>query len=103
MHEHNNIPSELENEDRHKGKHFEGQMKKVFAAFERNPSTMLMVSIQTGILRANICRYVSIWKRQGKIKHLKFGLCKISKHPAGYYTTNPELFPVINPSNTGRI
>lgn len=32
-----------------KGSNFEAQMKRVFAAFERKPSTMLMVSIETGI------------------------------------------------------
>jgi len=75
-----------------KDKHFEAQMKRVFAAFERNPSTMLMVSIETGILRANICRYVAKWQRQGKIHLMKQGLCKASKHRAGYYTTDTNLF-----------
>ena len=75
-----------------KDKHFEVQMKRVFAAFKRKPSTMLMVSIETGILRANICRYVAVWQMQGKIRILKQGLCKISKHRAGYYTSDTNLF-----------
>ncbi len=41
-----------------KDKHFQAQMQKVFAALYRQPKTMLMASIETGILRANICRYV---------------------------------------------
>lgn len=77
---------------KHKDKNFEAQMKRVFEAFKRNPSTMLMVSIETGILRANICRYVAKWEKQGKIHLLKRELCKISKHPAGYYTTDTNLF-----------
>lgn len=75
-----------------KDKHFEGQMKRVFAAFKRKPSTMLMVSIETEILRANICRYVAKWQKQGSIQLLKQGTCKVSKHRAGYYTTDTNLF-----------
>ncbi|RTL47769.1 MAG: hypothetical protein EKK39_13340 [Sphingobacteriales bacterium] len=41
-----------------KDKHFEAQMTQVFAAFKRQPSTMLMVSIETGILRANIHEFI---------------------------------------------
>jgi len=28
------------------------------------------------------------------------GICPISTHLAGFYTTNPELFPIVEPSNT---
>jgi len=75
-----------------KDKHFEVQMKRVFAAFKRKPSTMLMVSIETGILRANICRYVAKWQKSNSIHLLKQGLCKVSKHRAGYYSTDTNLF-----------
>jgi hypothetical protein len=77
---------------RGKDKHFEVQMKRVFMAFKRKPSTMLMVSIETGILRANICRYVATWKKSNKIQLFKQGLCKVSKHRAGYYSTDTNLF-----------
>ena len=46
-----------------KDKKFIGQMTKVFKAFYSHPKTMLMVSIETGILRANICRYVAFWEK----------------------------------------
>jgi hypothetical protein len=75
-----------------KDKHFEAQQIKVFEAFKRQPSTMLMVSKETGILRANICRYVSEWQKIEKIVLLKEGICKISRHRAGYYTTDTNLF-----------
>lgn len=74
------------------GKHFEAQMQRVFTAFKRKPSTMLMVSIETGILRANICRYVAKWQKSNSIHLLKQGLCKVSKHRAGYYSTDTNLF-----------
>lgn len=79
-------------ENRDKDSHFETQMKRVFAAFKRKPSTMLMVSIETGILRANICRYVAEWRKSKSIRVQKQGLCKVSKHRAGYYTADRNLF-----------
>lgn len=75
-----------------KDKQFKAQIERVFEAFKRNPSTMLMVSIETGILRANICRYIAIWQKQGNIHLLRQGLCKVSKHRAGYYTTDTNYF-----------
>lgn len=87
-----NTPSNSLHNRQGKDKHFEVQMKRVFAAFKRKPSTMLMVSIETGILRANICRYVAKWQKSNSIHLLKQGLCKVSKHRAGYYSTDTNLF-----------
>jgi hypothetical protein len=86
-----NTPSNSLHKRQGKDKHFEGQEQQVFAAFKRKPSTMLMVSVETGILRANICRYVAEWQKQGCIHLLEQGLCKVSKHRAGYYTTDTNL------------
>ena len=87
-----NTPSNSLHKKQGKYKHFEVQMKRVFAAFKRKPSTMLIVSIETGILRENICRYVAKWQKSNSIHLLKQGLCKVSKHRAGYYTTDTNLF-----------
>jgi hypothetical protein len=87
-----NTPSNSLHKRQGKDKQFEVQMKRVFAAFKRKPSTMLMVSIETGILRANICRYVAKWQKSNSIHLLKQGLCKVSKHRAGYYSTDTNLF-----------
>lgn len=85
-------------------KHFQAQMKRVFTALYRQPKTMLMVSVETGILRANICRYVAEWEKQNCIRIAQKGICLISKHRAGFYTTNPELFPsIVEPSNTVKL
>lgn len=84
------------NSSLHKGRskdtYFHGQMKSVFKAFSSKPKTMLMVSVETGILRANICRYIAKWKKQNSIILFKKGICPISKHRAGFYTTNPNYF-----------
>lgn len=71
---------------------FQAQMSKVFAAFLSQPKTMLMVSVETGILRANICRYIAHWEKYNRIALVRKGICPISKHHAGFYSTNPELF-----------
>ena len=52
------------------------QLQTVRLCFSTRPKTMLEVSAETGIRRANVCRY---------------GLCPISKYRAGFYTTDPEL------------
>jgi hypothetical protein len=61
------------------------QYNKVKKAFSDSPKTMLMVSVETGILRANICRYVSKMKKHGDITFVKKGICPISKYRAGFY------------------
>lgn len=98
MKKHNNNPFHARKD---KSTNFQVQMKTVFAALYRQPKTMLMVSIETDILRANICRYVAEWEKQNCIGMVRKGICPISKHRAGFYTTNPELFPaIVEPSNT---
>jgi hypothetical protein len=92
----------------HKGQgkstHFQAQLKRVFTALYRQPKIMLMVSIETGILRANICRYVANWEKENRIYIVRKGICPISKHRAGFYTTNPELFPsIVERSNTVKL
>ncbi len=91
----------------HKGQgkstHFQAQMSKVYEAFRKRPKTMLMVSFETGILRANICRYVAMWRKSNQIEFVKHGFCEVSKHRAGYYTTNPDLFPIVKPSKTEKL
>lgn len=75
---------------------FQVQTQRVFKAFYKQPKTMLMVTVETGILRANICRYVAEWKKENSICVARKGICPISKHGAGFYTTNPEMFPFDN-------
>ena len=88
-------PATSYHKGQHEDKHFRAQMKKVFEAFKRQPATMLMVSVETGILRANICRYVAKWKREGIISYVKQDIYPISK-----YCTEP-LTKNIEPSKAG--
>lgn len=84
-----------------KDKHFQGQMQRVFTAFLRHPKTMLTVSVETGVMRSNITRYVAKWRKQNRIKTIRKGICPISKSTGvQFLTTNPDLFPIVEPSNT---
>ncbi len=93
-----NSPKVFSHKGQGKSKHFQAQMQRVFAALYRQPKTMLMVAVETGILRANICRYVAELQKQNRISIVRKGFCPISKHRAGFYTTNPDLFPIVEPS-----
>jgi hypothetical protein len=76
------------------------QMKRVFEAFYSQPKTMLMVSVETGVMRSNICWYAREWKEQNSIKIIRLGICPISKREGvQYLTTNPRLFPSTNQLN----
>lgn len=69
---------------------FQGQVKRAFKEFYRQPSTMLQVEHQTGIMRANLCRYVARWRRLGIIYLVEKAKCPISKMLAGFYSTDPK-------------
>ncbi len=88
-----------------KDTHFQGQMQRVFAALYRQPKTMLAVSVETGIMRSNITRYVAKWRKQNRIKTIRKGICPISKSTGvQFLTTNPDLFPaIVEPSNTVKL
>ena len=58
---------------------YEIQSKKVFDAFLEKPKTMMMVSVETGIMRSNITLYVGKWKRQNLINIVKFDKCPITQ------------------------
>ena len=61
------------------------QYYKTSKAFGNAPKTMLQVSLETGILRANICRYVATMRKEGHISLIYKGLCPISNCRAGFY------------------
>jgi hypothetical protein len=69
---------------------FSTQKQTVFHAFSQHPKTMLMVSLETGILRANVCRFIAKWQKQNRIKLMYKKLCPITKNRAGFYYTGKE-------------
>lgn len=75
-----------------KGKDSSAQYQIVYQSFKEHPKTMLDVSLETGILRANICRYVADMEDKGLIQLLYKTEDEHTKFTAGYYTTDKELF-----------
>jgi len=74
------------------GTHFHLQSKKVFTALYGQLRSILIGSIETGVLRINIYRYIAKWEKQDCVQIALRGVCPVSKHHAGFNTTNPELF-----------
>lgn len=64
---------------------FSTQYQQVRASFSERPKTMLMVAVDTGIERANICRYKAKMMKRNEILFVKNGICEVSKHGAVYY------------------
>ena len=86
--------TEAANPQYHKGKDidFRTQYQIVYQSFLERPKTMLDVFLQTGILRANVCRYVADMEDKGIIQLLYKKEDIHTRFKAGYYTTNKELF-----------
>lgn len=69
-------------------KDFQSQMRQVIKAFHCvEGKTMLQVAIETGILRANICRFVAELEKNGKIRIVKRSECPHTHCIAGFYST----------------
>ena len=75
------------NKKHSKSDKFQTQRTIVFKSFSIQPKTMKMVSVETGIDRANICRFISKWTDENRIEIVRKGFCKISNARAGFYST----------------
>jgi hypothetical protein len=69
------------------------QLHKVFQSFFDSPKTMKECDNHSGIMRENICRYVRTFRQSKSIVVIRKRFCKVTKHLANEYTTNPALFP----------
>lgn len=83
-------------QDRCKDMDFRTQYQIVYQSFKEQPKTMLDVFLETGILRANICRYVVDMEDKGLIQLLYKMDDVHTRRKAGYYTTDKALFREIN-------
>lgn len=71
------------------------QQKKVFHFFKLMPMTMMQAAVSLNIDRANICRYVSRFRKYGLIECVLIGDCPITNHKAMYLTTDHEIIKII--------
>jgi hypothetical protein len=83
-------------ETQYKDNHFVTQYQIVYESFKERPKTMLKVTVETGILRANICRYIAEMKKKGFIQVIRKGYCPCTGHTAGFYSTDKALFSNTN-------
>lgn len=61
------------------------QLVRTFLAFEHKPKTMMQVSLETGIERANVCRYMAYLKKHHMVELSHVGKCPITGFKAGFY------------------
>lgn len=87
-----NRPRIKQNED----KEIRDQLARVYESFFMLPKTMKEADKETGIMRENICWYCRTLRREGKLYVTGKRLCKITRHRANVYTTNPELVRASN-------
>lgn len=66
---------------------YEIQKRRVFKAFAERPKTMLEVARETGIERANICRYIAEFREADTVEVAFKNLCPITNHRANFYQT----------------
>ena len=80
------------------------QSKRIFSVLGSKPKTLRMVEVETGIKIRSISWRVFDLQKEDRIKVVFKDICPISKHRAGFYTTNPDLFPaIVEPSNTDKL
>lgn len=76
---------------------WDNQQKIVFAAFFIEPATMFQIEKETSIMRPSICRFVSGWKKSGKIKVIKIDRDPFTKCKAQFLSTNEKFWPKPEP------
>ncbi|MCW9708087.1 hypothetical protein [Fodinibius salsisoli] len=70
------------------------QIRKTFQALHGDePLTRLQVAQKTGIRRANVCWYIRHFRKRNQVAVVRKGIDPITRHPAEFLTTNPDLFP----------
>ena len=83
-------PNEMQHKDSDNQSHHQEIL--VFLSLRERPKTMLQVSKELGIYRANICRYVDNFRKANKVQVHHIGICPISKFRSGFLTTDKTLF-----------
>lgn len=66
------------------------QKEIVFNSIANEAKTMLMIFIDTGIVRANICRRIDELQDEGRVKLAYKTFCMATGHRAGYYISTSK-------------
>lgn len=71
---------------------WKSQATRILEAFSK-PRTMRQVARITNIERANVCRRVDDFRKQGLLKLVKVGVDPDSHFQAQYFSSNPDDWP----------
>lgn len=69
------------------------ELKAVWEYLQDKVATQTQVAVALNIYRPNLCRRKRTLEKIGELAVVKKGICPITKHKAGFITTNPDLFP----------
>jgi hypothetical protein len=69
------------------------QLDRVFEAFFDEPRTMKEVDKLTGVMRENVCWYCRTLRKQNALFPIGKRLCRVTKHRATEFTTDPAKIP----------
>jgi len=78
------------------------QLKTIFHYLKTTTATATMTAEATGIPQKSLCRYKRDLEKKGLLYEVEKKLCKVTNFRAWYLTTNPELFPKVEPLKTNR-
>ena len=73
------------------------QLKTIFHYLKTHTATATMTAEATSIPQKSICRYKRDLEKKGLLYEVEKKLCKATNFRAWYLTTNPELFPKVEP------
>jgi hypothetical protein len=72
------------------------ELQAVSIFLQNNIATATQAAKALNIHRPNLCRYKRTLEKSNQLAVVKKGYCPITKHKAGFLTTNPDLFPKSN-------
>lgn len=85
--------SVAQREEKHMNKEKKkAQIRRTIEALKEAPATSMMLAVSTGILRANLTRYLAKLEEQGRVIMIYEKPCKVTGYKAKYYSANPDHF-----------
>jgi len=76
---------------------FKAQLEKVYNALLVKPMTMKEADVYSGVMRENICRYISTLLKHNRIALIRRRKCSITGwSTVNEYTADASLFPQSN-------
>lgn len=88
---------DFNSDEQGKNKKYKAQLQRVYKALLDKPMTMKELDAHTGVMRENICRYISTLLEHNKVAIIRQRKCTVTRFSrVNEYTANPDLFPKSN-------